>query len=65
VGVASGGAEAIRYAAGLPRADFEDAMQVACARACATTRMITRSVREYKHSRIHAISPHEALDELF
>ena len=34
VAVAATGADAIRYAAGLPMEDFEDAMQVAAARAC-------------------------------
>ena len=65
VEVASGGAEAIRYAAGLPMADFEDAMQVACARACGATRIVTRNIKDYKHSPIPAINPREALTELF
>ena len=34
VAVATTDTEAIRYAAALPMADFEDAMQVAAARAC-------------------------------
>ena len=34
VAVASTDTEAVRYAAELPMADFEDAMQVAAARAC-------------------------------
>ncbi len=65
VEVASGGAEAIRYAAGLPMADFEDAMQVACARACGATLIITRNTKDYKHAPIRPLSPHEALAELF
>lgn len=65
VEVASGGAEAIRYAAALAMADFEDAMQVACARTCGATRIVTRNTRDYRHSPIRAISPHEALADLF
>ncbi len=65
VEVASGGTEAIHYAAGLPMADFEDAMQVACARACGTAPIVTRNTKDYKHSPIRAVSPSEALAELF
>lgn len=65
VEVASGDTDAIRYAAGLPMADFEDAMQVACAHACGATRIITRNTKDYKHSPIPAITPHQALTELF
>ena len=57
--------EAIRYAAGLPMGDFEDAMQVAAARACGARHIVTRNVRDYERSPIRAIDPQEALTELF
>ena len=65
VGVASGDAEAVRYAAELPMTDFEDAMQAACARACGARHIVTRNIRDYERSPIPAISPQEALAELF
>ena len=65
VDVATTGTEAIRYAAGLPMADFEDAMQVASARSCGARLIVTRNVKDYKRSPIPALSPQEALSELF
>ena len=62
--VAGTDTESLRYAAELPMADFEDAMQVAAARACGARRIITRNLRDYTHSPIPAISPHDALAEL-
>ena len=62
--VAPTGTEAVRYAAGLPMADFEDAMQVAAARACGATRIVTRNVSDYARSPIPAVTPQEALAEL-
>ena len=56
--------EGIRYAAALPMADFEDAMQVAAARACGARYIVTRNIRDYQHSPIRAASPQEALAEL-
>ena len=64
VGVAMTDTEGIRYAAALPMADFEDAMQVAAARACGARYIVTRNIRDYQHSPIHAASPQEALAEL-
>ena len=64
VGVAMTDTEGIRYAAGLQMADFEDAMQVAAARACGARFIVTRNIRDYQHSPIRAISPQEALAEL-
>ena len=64
VEVATTGTEGIRYAAGLSMADFEDAMQVAAARACGARCIVTRNVRDYTRSPIRAISPQEALAEL-
>jgi len=47
VGVATTDTEGIRYAAELPMADFEDAMQVVAARACEAQYIVTRNVRDY------------------
>lgn len=65
VTVAATGTEALRYAAALPMADFEDAMQVAAARACGARHIVTRNVRDYARSPIPAVEPREALRELF
>ena len=65
VEVATTGTEAVRYAAELPMADFEDAMQVASARACGAGHIVTRNLKDYKRSPIRAISPQDALRELF
>lgn len=56
---------AVRYAAQLPLADFEDAMQVAAARACGARHIVTRNVRDYGRSPIPALDPRDALHELF
>ncbi|MCY3660494.1 MAG: PIN domain-containing protein [Caldilineaceae bacterium] len=63
--VATTDTEDLHYAAGLPMTDFEDAMQVAAARACGARHIVTRNVRDYERSPIRAVSPEEALDELF
>ena len=65
VAVAATDTESIRYAAELPMADFEDAMQVAAARACGARYIVTRNVRDYERSPIRAIDPQEALTTLF
>ena len=65
VGVATTDTEALRYAAALPMADFEDAMQVAAARACGARHIVTRNVRDYERSPIRAVDPQEALSGLF
>lgn len=59
--VAPTSTDAVRYAAGLPMTDFEDAMQVAAARACGATRIVTRNISDYVHSPIPAVTPQEAL----
>ena len=64
VSVASTDTEAIRYAAGLPMADFEDAMQVAAARACGARHIVTSNVKDYARSPIPAIDPQGALSGL-
>ena len=64
VPVATTDTESIRYAAELPMTDFEDAMQVAAARACGALRIVTRNTRDYERSPIRAVTPQEALSGL-
>ncbi len=56
---------ALRYALSLPMADFEDALQVAAARACGAQYIVTRNVRDFMRSPIPAMIPREALARLF
>ncbi len=63
VEVASTATDDIRYAAGLPMSDFEDAMQVAAARACGARCIVTRNVRDYARSPIPPVNPLEAIYE--
>lgn len=63
--VADCGTVAIAYAAQLGMADFEDAMQVAAARASGARFVGTRNARDFKRSPIPAITPAEALEALF
>ena len=65
VAVATTGTEAVRYAAELPLADFEDALQVAAARACGARYIVTRNVRDYARSPIPAVDPRAAISGLF
>ena len=65
VAVATTDTEGIRYAAGLPMTDFEDALQVAAARACGARHIVTRNVGDYERSPIRAVEPREALSGLF
>jgi len=65
VAVAECGTEAIAYAAQLVMIDFEDAMQVAAARACGARFIVTRNTRDFRRSPIPAITPSEALETLF
>jgi len=65
VAVTPSGADAIKYAAELPMTDFEDAMQVAAARACGARHIITRNVKDFRRSPIPALTPGDALDTLF
>ena len=62
--VAATSTEALRYAAALPMADFEDALQVAAARACGARFIVTRNVRDYARSPIRAVDPQAALSDL-
>jgi predicted nucleic acid-binding protein len=45
-------------------ADFEDAMQVAAARACGAQHIVTRNISDYVRSPIRAVDPREALSRL-
>ena len=65
VAVADCGTDAIGFAAGLGMEDFEDAMQVAAARACGARFVVTRNARDFRRSPIPAITPAEALESLF
>ena len=64
VSVPETGTEDIRYAASLPMRDFEDAMQVAAARACGALHIVTRNARDFERSPIPAIDAAEALQLL-
>ena len=65
VAVAPADTAALRYALSLPMADFEDAMQVAAARACGARHIVTSNVRDFARSPIPATTPREALAQLF
>lgn len=56
--------DALRFAAQLPMNDFEDALQVAAARACGASFIATRNTSAYRHSPIPALSPKAVLEEL-
>ena len=62
--VSTGHAE-LEYALSLPMRDFEDAMQVAAAQAAGVQYIITRNIRDFTNSPIPAITPEQALQELF
>ncbi|MCY4528030.1 MAG: PIN domain-containing protein [Chloroflexi bacterium] len=64
VRVAPTDTDAVHYAAGLPMADFEDALQVAAARSCGAQYIVTRNVKDFARSPIPAMSPREALAQL-
>ena len=64
VGVAPVDTAMLRYAITLPMSDFEDAMQVAAARACNARHIVTRNLSDYRLSPIPAISPQEAVSDL-
>ena len=61
VSVVPTGTDDLLYAASLPMRDFEDAMQVAAARACGASHIVTRNARDYARSPIPAIDTDEAL----
>lgn len=64
VSVAPTDTEDFHFAAGLPLADFEDALQVAAARACGAVYVATRNVRDFRSSPVPARTPAELVKEL-
>ena len=65
VAVADCDTNAMDFALQLRMADFEDAMQVAAARASGARYVVTRNARDFRRSPIPAITPEEALEALF
>ena len=63
--VAPVGHQSLLYALSLPMTDFEDAMQVAAAQAAGVQYIITRNIRDFTNSPIPAITPEQALQDLF
>lgn len=57
VAIASTSTDDLRYAVQLKMSDFEDAMQVAAARACNADFIATRNLRDYRAAPIKAITP--------
>ena len=55
--------DSLRYAAQLTMNDFEDAMQVAAARACNAEVIATRNIRDYANAPIQARTPSSLLQE--
>lgn len=62
--VAETGTESLLYAADLDMTDFEDALQVAAAAACGAQAIVTRNLRDFRHSPIPAVGPKEAASTL-
>jgi predicted nucleic acid-binding protein len=63
VSVAPTDTEAFNYAARLPIPDFEDALQIAAARACGASYIVTRNVKDFLESPIPARTPAQVLAE--
>lgn len=57
--------QSLLYALSLPMTDFEDAMQVAAARATGAQHIVTRDEHDFTNSPIPALTPEQALRELF
>lgn len=64
VDVASTDADALRYAASLPMADFEDALQVAAARSAGARLIVTRNTKDFVRSPIPAVEPEIAVENI-
>ena len=64
VSVAATDTEGFHYSAFLPLSDFEDALQVAAARACGASFIATRNVKHFRQSPIPARTPKKLLKEL-
>ena len=60
VDVVETGTADVRYAMDLPMSDFEDALQVAAARACGARSIVTRNVRDFARSPIPVVTPEAA-----
>ena len=56
--------QSLLYALSLPMTDFEDAMQVAAARAAGAEYIVTRDLGDFSNSPIPAITPEQALRQL-
>ena len=57
--------QSLLYSLSLPMTDFEDAMQVAAAQAAGAQHIVTRDERDFTNSPIPALTPEQALRELF
>lgn len=55
--------DSFQYAATLPLRNFEDALQVAAARACGASVIATRNVRDFRRSPVPAKKPEAILKE--
>jgi hypothetical protein len=64
ISVSTTGTEDLRYAAGLPLSDLEDAMQVAAARACGAEVIATGNARDFRNSPVPARTPAEIVADL-
>lgn len=64
VSVAPTDTDAFHYAAFLPLPDFEDALQVAAARACGASYIATWNVKDFRESPVPARTPIELLADL-
>lgn len=62
--VAGTSTDDLRFALSLPLPDFEDAMQVAAARACDARYIVTRNVRDYVDSPVPTLTPADTIAEL-
>ena len=63
--VVATGNDALEYALSLPMSDFKDAMQVAAARDAGAQHIVTRDIGDFTNSPIPAITPEQALLQLF
>ena len=63
--VASVAHQSLLDALSLSMSDFEDAMQVAAAQSANARHIITRNIRDFANSPIPAITPEQALRQLF
>ena len=62
VTVAPTDSDAFRFAASLEMSDLEDAMQVAAARSCGVSTIVTRNVRDFRRAPIDVRTPAEVLE---